>query len=260
MSDSLCLDALRRQIARNVTGLNPAGQQSFTTGNPGLDGALRGGLTTGRLHELYAADVDDAVSAAGFAAMLAMRANKGPLAWLRTEVAERRMGQIHMPGLAELGGDPGSAILLLLPDERMLLRAAADVVACTGLGAVVVESWDKAPLLTLTASRRLALAAEKSGVTLFLLRIGGEPVPSAATTRWRISSAPSVALAPDAPGHSMIDVELLRRRSGPAGMRWTMEWNRDERAFREPEISGAVAAMAEHRSAHPLWESVRRSA
>lgn len=260
MSDSLVLDALKRQIALNAAGIAPSAHENFTTGYADLDSALRGRLKGGRLHELYAAHADDAASAAGFAAMLALRVNKRPLAWLRTEAAAREVGQVYMPGLAELGGDPGSAILLLLPDDKALLRTAADVLACAGLGAVLLESWGNAPLLTLTASRRLALAADKSGVSLFLLRIGAEPVPSAATTRWRISSAPSVALAADAPGHSRIDVELLRQRSGPAGMHWKMEWDRDERVFRKPEISGAVAAMAEHRTAHPQRERARRSA
>lgn len=259
MGESPSLDALKQLVARTASGLDSA-QEMVATGCRDLDAALQGGLAAGRLHELYAADADDAAGAAGFAAMLALRVRAGPLAWLRTEAAERQTGQLYMPGLAELGGDPGSSIVMLLPDDRMLLRTAADAVACPGLGALVVEVWGGAPLLTLSASRRLALAAAKSGVTLLLLRIGAEPVPSAATTRWRISSAPSIAMGPDAPGHTMIEAELLRQRSGPAGMRWRMEWNRDERVFREPEVSGAVAALAQHRTPAPRRESIRRSA
>lgn len=261
MSDSVVLEALRRRINQVDSGFAPPRQRSFTTGNTDLDSALQNGLAQGRLHELYALDVDDAPSSAGFAAMLALRMQQaGPLAWLRTEAVERAVGQLYMPGWSELGGDPASVIMMLLPDDRMLLRAAVDAAACSGLSAVVMEFWGKAPLLTLTASRRLALAAEKSGVTLFLLRIGTSPMPSAATTRWSISAAPSIAMAAGAPGHSMIEVELLRQRSGPAEMRWQMEWNRDERAFREPEISGAVATVAEHRTADPDREDARRSA
>lgn len=260
MSDSLTLKALRQRIARVDSGLAPRAQCGFTTGNADLDAVLQDGLAQGRLHELYAADADDAPSSAGFAAMLALRVRPGPLIWLRTEAAERAMGRLYMPGLAELGGDPATLILTLLPDDRMLLRAAADAAACPGLAAVVVECWGEAPLLTLTASRRLALAAGKSGVTLFLLRIDALPVPSAAMTRWRISAAPSAAMPPDAPGHAMIEVELLRRRAGPAGMRWQMEWNRDERAFRKPALSGAVAPLAEHRAIDPRRQGERRSA
>jgi protein ImuA len=260
MSDSLALDVLRRRIAGVDRDCVRGSWPAFTTGNADLDGALESGLAQGRLHELYAADRDDAASAMGFAAMLAMRVQAGSLAWLRTEAAERAMGQLYMPGLAEIGVDPGALILTVLPDDRMLLRAAADAAACPGLAAIVVECWGKAPLLTLTASRRLALAVEKSGVTLFLLRIDAEPAPSAAATRWRVSAAPSAMIAPDAPGHGTIEVELLRQRSGPAGMRWQMEWNRDDRAFRKPTLPGAVAAVAEHRAADANRRTARRSA
>jgi protein ImuA len=260
MENALALAALKHRIERIDSGFRQAAPEHFTTGNLDLDEALHGGLAVGRLHELYAAGADDWASSAGFAAMLALRLKPGALAWLRTEAAERQMGQLYMPGLAELGGDPGSSILMLVADDKSLLRTAADAAACPGLGVLVVEWWGKAPLLTLTASRRLALAAEKSGVTLFLLRLGTDPAPSAATTRWRISAAPSIAMAEDAPGPSMIEVELLRQRSGPSGMRWQMEWDRDRRTFREPQISGAVAAVAEHRAADPGWRDERRSA
>lgn len=275
MADSLALDSLKRSIARVDCGFAPVAACDLATGQGEVDSALCGGLAQGRLHELYASSVDDAPCAAGFAAMLALRARignqsegatgTGALLWLRTEAAERAMGRLYMPGLAELGGDPGALILALLPDDRALLRTAADAAACTGLGALVVECWGKAPLLTLTASRRLALAAEKSGVTMFLLRVDAEPSPSAAATRWAISAAPSAALAPDAPGHVTIAAELLRRRAGPAGMRWQMEWNRDERAFRQPALSGpalsgAVAALAGHRTTDPHRPDLRRSA
>lgn len=260
MVDSLTLDALRHQISRSDSGVGRLIRSNITTGKVDLDTALQGGLTEGRLHEFYAANVADAPCSAGFAAMLALRVQEGPLVWLRTEAAERQMGEIYMPGFAELGGDPASLILMLLPDDRMMLRAAADAAACSGLGSLVLEFWGKAPLLTLTASRRLALAAEQSGVTLFLLRIGAEPVPSAAATRWRVSAAPSTPMAANAPGHSMIEAELLRQRSGPMGMRWQMEWDRDERAFGEPEISGPVVAMAGHRAVDPRQKRERRSA
>src|SRR3546814_11674827 len=83
--------------------------------------------------------------------------------------------------------------------------------------------------LDLTASRRLALAAEKSGTTLLLLRTGADPVPSAAQTRWSVASAPSRAFAANAPGTPTFDITLLRQRSGPSGTSWRLEWNRYQR-------------------------------
>src|SRR3546814_10143689 len=69
-------------------------------------------------------------------------------------------------------------ILCLLPDPLAVLRAAADVVRCPEAGVAVVELWRNPRQLDLTASRRLALAAETSGVTVLLLRVSALPAPS----------------------------------------------------------------------------------
>ena len=262
MIESSALEVLKGRIAQLACGSGTLAQRPFATGHGDLDTALRDELAAGRLHELFAATIDDAASAAGFAAMLALRvqAVSGSLLWLRSENAGRAMGQLYMPGLVELGGDPVALVLAVLPDDQSLLRAAADAAACAGLGVLVIECWGRAPLLGLTASRRLALAAAKSGVTLFLLRVDADPVPSAAATRWSIAAAPSTALAAGAPGAVTIEVELLRRRAGPAGQRWLMEWDRDQRAFRKPAFRGAVAALPRHRTVDPFGTDRRRTA
>ena len=101
-----------------------------------LDAALHGGLARGRVHELFAAEADDAASAAGFAAMLALRVagRQAPILWLRTDEAERRGGGLHAPGLVELGGDPDSLVLGQAPDAKALLRGAADAARCRASG------------------------------------------------------------------------------------------------------------------------------
>jgi protein ImuA len=245
------LAMLRRNLASIAGGSRLSGGKRIATGHPALDQALDGGLARGRVHELFAAEPDDAASAAGFAAMLALRAvgPGSPLFWLRSEEGERLGGRLYAPGLVELGGDPNSLVMGVAPDAKALLRGAADAARCSGLAALVVEVHGKCPALDLTASRRLALAAEQSGVTLFLLRIAAEPVPSAADTRWAVSAAPSRALEANAPGPPMFEIELLRRRAGPAGMRWQLEWNRDRLSFREPPHPGAVVPLPSRRPA-----------
>jgi protein ImuA len=173
------------------------------------------------------------------------------LLWLRTEAAEQRAGRLYASGLGELGLHGGDLILGLLGDDAALLKAANDAARCAGLGALVIESWGEPRRLDLTATRRLMLAAEASGVTVLLLRGGARESPSVADTRWRVSSAPSVALHDGTPGgipgHPMFDIELLRRRAGPSGQQWRVEWNRDQRCFQPPErpaLSGAVLPMA----------------
>ena len=227
-----------------------SGSKRIAIGHTALDAALGGGLAGGRVHEFYAA-ADDGPSAAGFAAMLALRTvgRRTPIFWLRTDEAERHGGRIYGPGLAELGGDPDSLVLGQAPDVKALLRVAADAARCPGLGALIVEAHGKCPALDLTASRRLALAAEQSGVTLLMLRLAAEPVPSAADTRWAVRAAPSQALEANAPGAPAFDIELLRRRSGPAGMRWRLEWNRDRLIFTDPALPGAMVPLPSRRPA-----------
>lgn len=232
---STSLAALRRTIAALDRGRPERDAARFATGHDGLDAALGGGLARGRLHELFADD-GEAGAGAGFALLLACRAagdGHAPLFWLRGEGSARMDGAPYGPGLAALGIAPDRLVLGTMADSAALLQAALDALRCPALGAVVVEMRGRQPLLDLTASRRLVLAAEGSGVTALLLRIGGDPGSSAADTRWHVAAAPSAPLPGNAPGHSAFDLRLLRRRAGPDGMGWRVEWQAHRRAFGE---------------------------
>jgi len=242
--DALC--ALRNRIAR-IEGLRPQDAPIHAPlGVDSLDHALGGGLARGRLHELFAAEVADGPGASGFAAMLARLALSptAPLLWLRQEEAERGGGGLSASGLAQIGIDPARLVLLVLPDPVMLLRAAADVVRCSSVGAAVIELWKQPRALDLTASRRLAVAAEESGVTTLMLRVDAQASPSAAHTRWQIAAAPSAALEADAPGHPAFAIELLRQRGRPGGGRWRLEWDRERARFGEAALPGLVVPAA----------------
>jgi protein ImuA len=222
-----------------------SGGLRYATGIASLDKTLAGGIACGRVHEIYAADADDAAGAAGFSAMLAagLVSPSRPLIWLREKRAARANGILQAEGWAQLGGRPEACLFVLADDATALLRASLDAARCTGLGAVIVEAQGRLPALNLTASRRLSLAAAQSGVTLFLLRIDAEPVPSAAETRWSVASAPSHGLPGKAPGMPTFDIELLRQRSGPSGMGWRLEWDRDRHMFRDTALSGTVVPV-----------------
>ena len=216
----------------------------FASGHPGMDAWLGGGLARGRMHEIHGDPTGETGGGAGaamtFAALLAARADPGEnaLLWLRTDTAERRSGRLYAPGLAELGIDPARLVLGVVEDDTALLRSALDGARCSGLGAIILECWGNPRLFDLTASRRLVLAAEASGVSILLLRIAGTPAANAADTRWRVQAAPSTPLPANAPGPPAFLVELLRRRAGAPGGPWAMEWNRDDRIFQEPALSG----------------------
>jgi protein ImuA len=259
MSDSSPALAQLRQSLERLEPRRSAEQAGrFSLGHGPVDRALGGGLALGRLHEIFA-EADEAGSGAGFAALLGFRAalaglearefqgGKGaPLLWLRTEAAQKQAGLLHATGLGELGLDPAALLLGLAPDEPALLHAAAEATRCAGLGALLVECWGPMRGLDLTASRRLMLAAEGSGVTVLVLRILTrlQFQPSAADTRWRVAAAPSTALEADAPGAPMFDLELLRRRAGPPAGPWCVEWDRDRSSFQEPAETGAQSPLS----------------
>lgn len=225
---------------------SPGGSRRWPTGVTSLDAAIAGGFAYGRMHEFYAAEAGDAAAAAGFVAALAisMDSDERPtVLWLRAQRDMARIGGLQATGWTELGGQSDSCLFGLAPDETTLLRTAVDGMRSAALSTVIVEGWGRMNKLDLTASRRLTLAAEKSGVPLFLLRIDAEPSPSAAQTRWQIAAAPSRELPGKAPGAPVFAVELLRQRSGPAGLAWELEWNRDQRMFREAALSGAVVPV-----------------
>lgn len=249
------LAALRRRVARLAGHGGQHGDRAggwLASGGADFDRALGGGLARGRIHEFFAADALDAPSATAFAALLALRVpGSAPLLWLRTADATKRGGSLYAPGVAELGGDPDRLLLIETTGARALLATAHDAARCPGSAAVVVESWGAWPALDLTAGRRLALGARDAGTTVLLLRLNAAPVPSVAETRWAVAAAPSRALDADAPGAPAFTLDLLRWRGGPAGARWRLDWNRDEKCFAGAALSGAVLPLPARRAAVP---------
>lgn len=249
MAESNRISNLQSRIARIAPTPRVAAAARVSLG-AAIDARIGGGLARGRLHEIVAADAQDAAAAAGFAAMVARRVG-GPLVWLRLAGGEgERGGGLYPPGLVEVGIDPANVLAVLAEDAEGLLRAAGDVARCAAVGVAVVELWRDPKRIDLTVGRRLMLAAEGSGTTPLLLRIATEPIPSAAQTRWGVRAAPSTPLAADAPGVPALTLELLRQRGGPAGFAWRVEWDRDVAKFRtefgtefRTPLPGAVAAV-----------------
>lgn len=238
------LAALKARIGA-IEGVRPSGNAAlFALGHDRLDARLGGGIARGRLHELFAADPIDQPSVTGFALMLAMRLGAGPLLWLRQDGGVCGGGALYAPGLVALGCDPSRIIEVQAPDELALLRAAGDAVRCQQLAAVLIEPWKAARAFDLTASRRLSIAAEKTGVTVLMLRSAADPRPSAAHTRWRIRAIPSQALEAGAPGLTTIEISLIRHRGGIAAFHQRLEWNRDQFIFHEPPLSGLVVPVS----------------
>lgn len=258
------IHALRKVIDAVQPAVPASAESRFALGANGPDRALGGGLQRGALHEIIAAGQPDAAAAAGFCAGLCISATRrapgagarAPAAarrhgvvWIRQVYGEMESGKLYPHGLREMGMPPGRLIHIRLKDATEILRAGMEAIGCKALGAVVVEIPGSPKILDLTATRRLSLAAEKSGVPVFLLRICPQAEGSAATTRWQIRSAPSRALEANAPGLAAFDIALLRHRAGSAGQRWRLEWDRDAQLFREPALSRPVVSLSPDRPA-----------
>jgi protein ImuA len=229
MVESSIASALKERFA----GFDKAAPPSrFALGEARLDAVLGGGLARARLHEAWPAGPADQASVAGFALMLAVRAAEGRMiAWIAQDEGQGGIGPLYPPGLAELGADPSRFLFVTAPDEKALLRAAGDVVRSPAIGCAVIAPGRKSRGFTLTATRRLTLFAEQSGVTAILLRGADPEAPSAAATRWRIAAAPSLLLEAEAPGHPAFTVDLLRQRAGAPAAGWRLEWHRDDARF-----------------------------
>jgi len=165
------------------------------------------------LSELFAASPRDG----GWAGFLLPQLDAArPLLWVQDRMAIREAGRIHPPGL------PGvSLIHVEARDGREALWAMEEGLRCSGIGAVIGELYGDPASLDFTATRRLAVEAERSGIACWLIRLGGTANLSGARMRWRIASLPSLPNPLDfkAPGTPAWDAELFRAR-GTAPGRW----------------------------------------
>lgn len=204
----------------------------FALGVSALDTALGGGLACGSLHEVYARQAQDAAAAAGFALGLGLRVTgERSLVWVRQDLVDVEAGRLHGDGLAAFGLDPKRLLVVRARDPTSALRAAAEAARCSALGAALVEIWGEHKVVDLNASRRLALAAGASGVTLVMIRLGASPASSSATSRWSVAAAASTPLEANAPGRPAFAATLLRHRAGFASRTWHLEWDRDRLSF-----------------------------
>jgi len=150
--------------------------------------------------------------------LLAQIDSEKPLLWVQDRMAILESGRIHPPGLPF-----PNLIHVEARDARDALWAMEEGVRCPGLSCVIGELWGDPRVLDFTATRRLAVASERSRVPCWLVRLGGTTNLSGARMRWRIASAPSLLNPFDsrAPGLPAWDAELFRSRSGAPG-RWAI--------------------------------------
>jgi protein ImuA len=167
------------------------------------------------LFELFAAHPRDG----GWAGFLLAQLETGkPLLWVQDRMAILESGRLHPPGLPS-----HNLIHVEARDARAALWAMEEGVRCAALSGVIGEIWGDPKVLDFTATRRLAVASERSGVGCWLVRLGGTANLSGARMRWRIGSAPSLINPLDvrAPGSPAWEADLFRARGMPPG-RWSI--------------------------------------
>ena len=260
VTEKALLPELRERVRRIerptavMHGVLPSGVAAVDRALPG------GGLVRGALHEILGAggDEEDGALATAFAATLLGRlieVGDGLVLWCLARA------DLYRPGLAAHGLDPGRLILVQAPRDAEILWAMEEGLRAPGILAVLGEVGT----LPTVASRRLQLAAERSGITVFLLRrwrdggqaARGRALPNAAVTRWRIVALPSRA-EPGEPGVGRPRwwVELLRCRGGkPAS--WEMP---EEMEVPDATDHVSLAAALANRPAAPVApEKFRRA-
>jgi protein ImuA len=220
------LPELRERIRRierpaeAIHGILPFGVALIDRTLPG------GGLALGALHEILGmgGDEEDGALAAAFAAGILGRliaAADGTVLWCLARQ------DLYGPGLSAYGLDPVRIVLVRAARDAEILWAVEEGLRTPGILAVVGEVG----ALPAAASRRLQLAAERSGITAFLLRRWRDAgqaareriLPNAAATRWRIAALPSRPPREE-PGIGCPHwrVELLRCRGGEPAC-WEVE-------------------------------------
>jgi len=217
---TVSLAELKARIAR-LGGSGKVGRAVLPFGISELDGRLPGGgFAFGALHEIVGGGFGAMHGAAAvlFVAGLLARA-EGPVLWCLNA------HDLFAPALSGVGLHPDRVIYAEAGDERTVLFCMEEGLRHAGLAGVVGE----VSRLSMTASRRLQLAAETSGIIAFVIRrwcdraaTNGFRQLTAATTRWRVNAVPSSPLPVAGIGRPRWLVALIRSRAGECG-EWEVE-------------------------------------
>lgn len=141
--------------------------------------------------------------------------------WVQDRAAARLTGRPYRPGLPQAVRHRLIHVLAEKPQD--LLFALEEGLRCREIACVIGELAGNPKAFDFTASRRLSLAAEKHGSSLWLVRLDAARELSSARLRWEVRSAPSPEPQwnPQAPGTPAWRAELFRARSHAPG-EWTL--------------------------------------
>lgn len=239
MQSSTVLNDLRARIACIEGTAAPRAKLPFGIGV--IDSRIPGGgIAMGALHEICGGpDIADDASATIFLAGILARID-GPVLWC--------LGwrDLFAPALHLAGLHPDRVIHVEAGSDANVLLAMEECLRHAGLAGVVGEIAK----YSTSASKRLQLAAETSGVAAFVFRrtspIDQVAEGTAATTRWRITAAPSEDLGIPSLGRPRWHVALERARGGNPHD-WIVEGCDAQGRIALPEHSASAAPVRAQR-------------
>lgn len=187
-----------------------------------LDRSLpAGGLAKAAVHEVTGS------AGGGFAAMMAGRVCREGKAVLWC-VEEGATAALYGPGLAAFGVATERLVVARCRGTDEMLWAMEEGLREKALGLVIGEpasSGVRPAPVSLTASRRLQLAAEAGGTMGLILCRGvdnGALAPSAVTTRWQVDSRPAFGISDT---KTRWRLALRRCRGAEKETSWDVEWD-----------------------------------
>lgn len=226
-----------------LQGFKPA--LTGTIGNVGL-GAIEAAFPNSvfpknAIHEFLTLVPEHAAACSGFIAGILhkLMQDGGACLWISANRS------LFPPSLKSFGVEPDRIIFVDLQQEKDVLWAMEEALKCEGLAAVIAEVRE----VSLTASRRLQLAVEKSGVTGLVLRNDAHRLSTTAcVARWLVKPIAS-QLEDNMPGVGFPrwNVELLKVRNGNPG-KWDIEWSAGRFKLITKNISNVNELLEEKRN------------
>ncbi len=165
------------------------------------------------VHEVCETDFGDSGALTGFV-LAAADIRQGAVVWVTQYERMREHGALMGQGQAFLRRDIRPVLTVCAGRRTDALWAIEEAIASCAVSLVIAEISG----IDFTASRRLQLASERSGVPVILILPYSTEGASAATTRWRVRPMPSAPNRYDAraPGAARWYAQVERSRQAPA--------------------------------------------
>ena len=234
-------EALRGHIARleksapQFTGRSGHGQ-NWTFGVADIDAHLPDhGLSRSGLHDISPHAYGDIPAAMRLTlAMAIQRLNdpfeRRPLLWCRLVREVREYGNLYGHGIAAMGLPRHRFVTVTLKRPVEALWVAEEALKSGAVSVVIADVDTKHT--SLTATRRLSLAAQTGKAAGLMIFTTPQSVATASHSRWIASASRSQPPPYDlnAPGRSSWNLELVRARGGRPGV-WVVEWQNAPHRF-----------------------------